>query len=83
MEEMDKQCPLCGHQGLLLGYTLVNSTGLLAAAWQPVSFIPAGKRMWRGYQVAAFACLECGFVGQLLSPDAVQKLREWAEKQSC
>jgi len=59
-------CLACGGKELCLGYQ-----GTAASM-----FIPSNMFTLNGYRIRTYVCLKCGHVGQYMSKDRLQKLRE-------
>ena len=67
MEELKKRtCVACGSQKLCFGYL-----GTAANA-----FIPSGIFTIHGFRSRAYVCFDCGYVGQYISKEKMEKLKE-------
>ncbi len=62
----ENKCSSCQSQNLRYG-----SIGMTRH-----TFLPANKKMWTGYMVHAFVCLDCGTVGYYLDQADIQALRQ-------
>ena len=61
------KCPACTSNNLYEGVITEFGSGS--------KFSVIGRWTWRSYGVRAFACLDCGYVGQFLPKDALSKLQ--------
>ena len=65
-----RRCPCCTGQNLLPGKYGVHRH----------TFCPSGKINWIGYDMTAFACMDCGFVGPYIKDEDMEDLRKHFEK---
>ena len=59
-------CTMCGSTELCYGYL-----GTAANV-----FVPSGIFTLHGYKTRSFVCLRCGYLGQFIAKDKLEKLRE-------
>ena len=67
MEEVKRRnCIACGSHRLCFGYlgTAANS------------FVPSGIFTIHGFRSRAYVCFDCGHVGQYISKEKMEKLKE-------
>lgn len=60
------KCPCCESKELCFGYL----------GTPPDVFVPTGVFTLHGYRTRSYVCLKCGHVGQFLSRDKLDKLRQ-------
>ncbi len=75
VEPANPACPMCGGRDLCYG----QSRGRSIYAG-PAVFFPKDK-LSSGYILGAFVCLNCGYVGQFIYREDLEKLRSWVEKK--
>ncbi len=63
---VEKKCFACQSQNLRHG-----SIGMTRH-----TFLPTNKKMWSGYTVLAFVCLDCGNVGYYVGDSDILELRK-------
>ena len=64
--QQKRVCVACGSTSLCYGYvgTATNA------------FIPSGLFTIHGYRNRAYVCIDCGYVGQYISREKLEKLKE-------
>ena len=66
-----RSCPCCTGQRLLPGKHGVTRH----------TFCPSRKVNWIGYDMTAFACVDCGFVGTYVNKEDMEDLRRHFKKK--
>ena len=69
IENPGPKCAACGGPNLQFG--ALSRTG----------FVPKGRTMLSGYPIVSFVCMDCCYVGNCLSRDNVEDIRENASKR--
>ncbi len=60
------KCIQCGGTELCFGYKGASSN----------VFVPSGIFTFHGYKARHYVCVDCGFMGEYIPKDRLQKLRE-------
>ncbi len=59
-------CVACGGKDICFGY-LGNTAN---------AFVPSGMFTISGFRIRSYVCMNCGYLGQYIPKDKVQKLKE-------